>query len=188
LVAGAVCSAHDCLRIDRRTGADTRYGCYPHPGTATSSEATTTPVPVSGSGGSGGTVSTRVPTNTPFPTWATKEDNCEFISESPKEYAQPSGENFDKVWTFRNVGTSTWNSATYFVVWRADVPDNQNWSYDITQYNLPHDVAPNETVDIVIDIQVPLGVTNQLRTTYWGIANDKGDIFCRFYHTIPSTY
>jgi len=161
--------------------------------TATSSEATTTPVPVSGSGGgsgsgSGGTVSTRAPTAVVQKTWSSDKYWCQLISEDPLEFAQPSGWNFDKTWTIKNIGKETWNSATYAVVWRADVPDNQNWSYGITQYLLPHDVAPNETVDIVIDIQVPMGVTDQLRTTYWGIANDKGNVFCRFYHTIPSTF
>ena len=157
--------------------------------TATSSEATTTPVPVSGSGGgsgsgSGGTVSTRAPTAVVQKTWSSDEYWCQLVSEDPLEYPQASGWNFDKTWKIRNIGTKLWNSATFSVVWIG----GENWSYGITAYNLPHDVARNETVDIVIDIQVPLGVTNQPRATEWGIANDKGEVFCRFYHTIPSTY
>lgn len=152
--------------------------------TATSSEATTTPKPVSGSGSSSGTVSTRAPTAVAQKTWSTDEYWCQVLSEDPLEYAQPSGWNFDKTWKLRNIGTKSWNSATFSVVW----VDGENWSYGITKYNLPYDVAPKGTVDIVIDIQVPLGVTDKPRTTWWGIANDTGKVFCRFYHTIPSTY
>lgn len=157
--------------------------------TATSSETTTTPQPVSGSGGgsgsgSGGSVSTRAPTAVVQKTWSTDEYWCQVLSEDPLEYAQPSGWNFDKTWKIRNIGTKSWNSATFSVVW----VDGENWSYGITKYNLPHDVAPKETVDIVIDIQVPLGVTDKPRVTWWGISNNEGKVFCRFYHTIPSTY
>ena len=154
--------------------------------TATSSEATTTPKPVSGSGSgsSSGTVSTRAPTAVVMQTWATKQDWCQLVSEDPLEYAQPAGWNFDKVWTLRNLGTNTWTVGVYNVVWTG----GENWSYGATSYPLPHDVKPKETVKILIDVQVPSGVTDQLRVTRWGIANDKGEVFCKFYHTIPSTY
>ncbi len=133
----------------------------------------------SGSGSSSGGSS-----GTPIPTWTPDVYKCEIVDENPLDKPQMTGAIYDKVWTVRNVGIATWTVNDYYVKWvgRDDLSPKHI-------YKLPNDVAPYQTVDIIVDIYIP---TNPVEfpgwSTEWAIINDNGDEMCHFYHNIPSTY
>ena len=142
---------------------------------ATQSAAGSSSSSGSSSGGSSGT---------PIPTWTPDVYKCEIVDEDPLDKPQMTGSIYDKIWTVRNVGIATWTVSDYYVKWvgRDDLSPKHI-------YKLPNDVAPYQTVDIIVDIYIP---TNPVEfpgwSTEWAIINDNGDEMCHFYHNIPSTY
>ena len=94
-----------------------------------------------------------------------------------------TGADYDMVWTIRNTGVATWNTSEYYVKWLGGSDLSPSHTYPLAK-----NVAPFETVDIVVDIHIPTDPTNEVQVTAWGIVNDNGDVFCKFYHAIPSTY
>ena len=94
-----------------------------------------------------------------------------------------TGADYDMVWTIRNKGVATWNTSEYYVKWLGGSDLSPNHTYPLAK-----NVPPFETVDIVVDIHVPTDPTNEVQVTAWGIVNDNGEVFCKFYHVIPSTY
>ena len=131
----------------------------------------------SGGGSSGGTSGTQIPTRTP------DVYNCEYITQNPLDKPQMTGADYDMVWTIRNTGVATWNTSEYYVKWLGGSDLSPNHTYPLAK-----NVAPNETIDIVVDIKIPTSPTDDLQITRWGIVNDNGDVFCKFFHAIPSTY
>ena len=145
------------------------------PATGSSSSASSS----SGSGGSSGAIVTAGPTATLDPY------RCEYITEDPLDGPQITGANYDKSWTFRNVGTATWTVSGYYVKWDSG-PD---LSYQHI-YKIPHDVAPYESVVISVDVFIP---TNPISVgiayvDYWQLISDNGDVVCSFQNTITRTY
>ena len=129
------------------------------------------------SGGSGGS------SGTPIPTWTPDVYRCEYVTQTPLDGPQTTGWNYDFVITMRNVGVAKWTKADYYVKW----VDGDDLSPSHI-YKLPKDVGYWETVDITIDIQVPVtpkGVPGYI--TEWAIVNDNGEEFCNFYHQITMT-
>jgi hypothetical protein len=129
------------------------------------------------SGGSGGS------SGTPIPTWTPDVYRCEFVTQTPLDGPQTTGWNYDFVITMRNVGVADWTKADYYVKWLGG--DDLSPTHI---YKLPKDVGYYETVDITIDIQVPVspkGVPGYI--TEWAIVNDNGEEFCNFYHQITMT-
>ena len=129
------------------------------------------------SGGSGGS------SGTPIPTWTPDVYRCEYVTQTPLDGPQTTGWNYDFVITMRNVGVADWTKADYYVKWLGG--DDLSPSHI---YKLPKDVGYYETVDITIDIQVPVtpkGVPGYI--TEWAIVNDNGEEFCNFYHQITMT-
>ncbi len=169
--------------------------------TATPAPPTITPLPTAtrftltpaAAGGttSGGTSSgstsgggSKLPTLTPtWPAWSSDDYRCEFVKQDPYDQAQKAGSEYDIVWTMRNIGTRTWYTNLYSVIWMGGDDINP---YKI--YQLPHNVEPGKTVDIRVDIHLPSNPQDFRLETFWGIRNDKGSIFCRFYHVIPRLY
>ena len=94
-----------------------------------------------------------------------------------------TGADYDMVWTIRNKGVATWNTSEYYVKWLGGSDLSLNHTYPLAK-----NVPPFEAVDIVVDIRVPTDPTNEVQVTAWGIVNDNGEVFCKFYHVIPSTY
>lgn len=129
------------------------------------------------SGGSSGSSGTPIPTRTP------DVYICEVMNQNPLDKPQMTGGNYDMVWTIRNVGAATWNTSEYYIKWLGGSDLSPSHTYPLAK-----NVAPFETVDIVVDIQIPTNPTNELQVTRWGIVNDNGDVFCKFFHAIPSTY
>ena len=129
------------------------------------------------SGGSGGTSGTPLATRTP------DVYICEYVTQDPLDKPQMTGANYDMVWTIRNTGIATWNTSEYYVKWLGGSDLSPSHTYP-----LPNNVVPSGAVDIVVDIQIPTEPMADLQITRWGIVNDNGDVFCKFYHAIPSTY
>jgi hypothetical protein len=134
----------------------------------------------SSSSSSGGT------SGTPIATWTPDVYACKWVSQSPLDGPQTTGWNYDFKIKIKNTGIVTWTKDDYYVKWY----DNPFESNDLNLsprniYKLPHDVAPNETVEFLFDIQIPTEpFTVPGLTTYWQIINDNGAAFCQFYHNI----
>jgi hypothetical protein len=76
---------------------------------------------------------------------------------------------FTKTWRLKNIGTCTWNT-NYALVF-----DSGNSMSGPLSVNLPHNVAPGETVDISVPLVAP-GYP-QLYTGYWKLKADDGTLF-----------
>lgn len=108
---------------------------------------------------------------------------CEYVTQNPLDKPQMTGWNYDMVWTIRNVGVATWNTNEYYIKWLGGSDLGPNHTYPLAK-----NVAPYKTVEIAVDIQIPTNPISDLQVTRWGIINDNGDVFCKFFHAIPSTY
>jgi len=122
---------------------------------------------------------------TPIPTWTPDPYACEYVTEEPLDGPQMTGWNYDKTWTFRNVGTNTWTVADYYIKWSG--------GDDISPqhiYKIPHDVAPYETVVFTVDIVVPTTPVTEgvAYVTEWQLISDNGEVTCSFFHAITRTY
>ena len=137
----------------------------------------------SSSSSSGGSSSkTKVPTHTP------DVYKCEIINQSPWDGPQMTGWIFDGVWTVKNTGLVTWDKDEYYVTWIEDEStEDSDWS-PRHLYKFSEDIDPYETVDITVDFQMPTHPFSKMRVSQWGIVNDNGDIFCRFYLAVTYTY
>ena len=109
--------------------------------------------------------------------------NVTILHQNPLDKPQMTGSNYDMVWTIRNTGIATWNTKDYYIKWLGGSDISTKHTYPLTK-----NVAPNESVDIRVDIHIPTNPTNVLQVTRWGIVNDKGEVFCKFFHAIQSTY
>lgn len=116
---------------------------------------------------------TPAPTNTVqnSPTANPKPCNKGFlVNESPQDNAKFNvGEDFDKRWRIRNDGTCTWNTS-----YRLVFADGSKMGGPSSQ-NLTQNVAPGESVDIIIDLTAP-----NLAGTYrgnWQLLDDDGVVF-----------
>ena len=122
------------------------------------------------------------------PAWSSLVYKCDVIDEFPLDEPMPTGANYDKHWIVKNIGKVTWTVADYYVTWTGG--DNLSGAVrGSLNYNLPHDVGVGKTVDIFVDIDLPINpepypglVTN------FGIVNDNGEVFCKFYHHITVVY
>jgi len=133
-----------------------------------------------GSGGGGSKLATSTPT---VPPWSSDDYRCEFVDQYPYDQAQKAGTEYDIVWTMRNIGDRTWYPNLMEVV-RLSGKEIAPYA----MYPLPKTVKPGETVEIRVDIQLPFSPQDYMLTTEWGIKNDQGTVFCRFYHSIPRLY
>ncbi len=90
-------------------------------------------------------------------------DNAAFVSESAPFDGDTvvGGQSFTKSWTMRNTGTATWRASC-----------NHKWAWNSGEQfgapefiDVPHDVAPNETVTFTLNMTAP--TTPGLYTGYW---------------------
>lgn len=79
------------------------------------------------------------------------------------------GSSFTKVWRLKNNGTCTWKTTYQVVLVSGDLMAGQNLM------PLPGEVAPNQTIDLVMNFTAPL-IEGDYRGN-WQIRNDKGEIF-----------
>lgn len=102
-------------------------------------------------------------------------DQAQLVSQEPRDGTvfEPGNE-FDGSWTFKNIGTSTWNSNYYY---RASKNGTNLATAD--RYYLSQNVKPGESVRLVADMVAPSSAGRTV--TYWELCNDNGDIFYQFY-------
>jgi len=114
------------------------------------------------------------PTNTPQPC-----NKASAVSETyPDDTEIEVGQDFDKSWRLKNIGTCTWN-ASYRVVFSSGEklggPDAQL---------LGVSVAPGEMVDIIIDMTVPND--EGIHKGIWKLQDDSGENFATFWVQIKA--
>lgn len=124
------------------------------------------------SGGSGSVVY-------PTATRRSGPDQAEYISQKPADGTVFSpGTEFDGAWTFKNIGTKTWNSN-----YRIRVAEGKGTIISLAKaYYLKGDVAVGKTVTVYADMKAPS--TAGRYVSYWELVNDNGDIFFTFYLVI----
>ncbi len=118
------------------------------------------------------------PNDTPVPTLpplATGADGCTdqaaFVDDLtvPDDTNLPAGGTFTKSWRLRNTGTCTWTTA-YSLVFI----DGNNLGAPQSQA-LPGNVAPQETVDLSIELRAP--VTPGVHRGNWKLRSSSGMVF-----------
>ena len=112
------------------------------------------------------------PSETPLPC-----NKAKFVSETIPDNTQFNpNEAFVKTWRIRNVGTCTWDSS-YRVVFAEG-----NQMGGPSSVNLSQNVAPNEVLDIVVNLTAPSA--NGDYTGVWKIKAPDGDLFTYFWAKI----
>jgi hypothetical protein len=113
------------------------------------------------------------PTNTPSAPTASPtvtitstpgEYGCSITASSPAQSdIFPKGADFDGRWTAKNTGTKAWASSE--MDFRYISGTKMQAHNDL--YDLPKDVAPGESIEIIVDMIAPTAVGNY--STSWGI-------------------
>lgn len=142
--------------------------------TATPVTPTSTPAPTDTPTPAGTPTQTATPTHvfipwTKTPTAAPADYNCTVTAVKKSVSPVTVGINFDTVWSLKNSGIKTWNSADLDVKYSSG--DKLQSKGDL--YDLPHDVAPNGTVDITVDMKAP--ANDGTYTTAWVINFPDGN-------------
>lgn len=106
---------------------------------------------------------------TKTPTAAPADYNCTVTAVKKSVSPITVGINFDTVWSLKNSGLKTWSSADLDVVYSSG--DKLQSKGDL--YDLPHDVAPNGTVDITVDMKAP--ANDGTYKTSWAIHFPDGN-------------
>ncbi len=105
------------------------------------------------------------PTETPLPC-----NQAFFISETILDGTEINvGQDFDKSWRLKNVGTCTWNTNYKMIFADGDKMGGPS------SKNLTISVAPGEQYDFLVDLKAPN--TAGTYKGYWKIADDQGNIF-----------
>jgi hypothetical protein len=140
------------------------------------------------SGGSSGGSSSGVksPTGTPVVYGAA------FITQDPLDgYPCPTGEQLDFKITFLNTGAATWDHLSYYYKLLYNSGPEQLTRNN--QYFIPKDVPSGSKVTLILDIQCPRYASPTAWTTQWGLVNNNGQIFAKFYfrfytvtHVVPT--
>ena len=113
-------------------------------------EPTATPVPAS--------PTPLPPTNTvppatwtPKPTATSEPYACQKVDQTPDNGKTfKPGDNFDAVWTVKNVGSAIWEETD--VDYRYKSGDKM---HQFEVYDLPESVKPGESVDLTVDMEAP---------------------------------
>lgn len=102
-------------------------------------------------------------------------DQAELVSQDPHDGTvfNPSAE-FDGTWTFKNIGTSTWNTNYYYRVSKGATNLAK-----ADRYYLSQNVKPGESIRLVTDMVAPSAGGRTV--TNWELCNDNGEIFYQFY-------
>ncbi len=127
-----------------------------------------------GSSGGGGSISV-----TPIPTWTPIVYGAVFVTQNYLDgYVCPTGEQPDFKITFQNIGKATWTTTKYYIKLLYNSPDVTLTNH--TQYPLAADVLPGAKGTFTLDIACPTKPGGPW-TTQWGLVNDNGDVFAKFY-------
>lgn len=112
-----------------------------------------------------------LPTWTPVPPTAIPCNWAQFISDVsvPDGSTFQTGQSFVKTWRLKNIGACNWNTG-YAVVF-----DGGDKLSAPSAVNLPHDVAPGQTVDISVPMVAP-GTAGSYKGL-WKLAASSGAVF-----------
>jgi hypothetical protein len=138
--------------------------------------ATSTPMPTA----TGFTLPTFTPTLTftitPIPPTATPtrtHDQAVWIQQSPSDGSVLSpGQDFDMVWTIKNIGTNPWPANYGYNYARGEKIHKQG------SYKLNRVVGIDESIDIVVDMLAPSDPGGY--STVWRLVNESGEAFYTF--------
>jgi hypothetical protein len=102
-------------------------------------------------------------------------DDSEFVEDVtvPDGTEFSPGETFTKTWRLRNDGTCTWTTAYMFYDIYSGVPETRISAPE--SINIPHEVAPGETVDLSVEMTAPDEPGEY--TSPWRLANPGGGAF-----------
>jgi hypothetical protein len=137
---------------------------------------------------SGGSSSSSSSSGTKVPTLTPDVYICAITNQTPWDGPQMTGWIFDVVWTVKNLGVVTWDKNEFYVTWIEDESTDKSDFSPKHTYPLKVDVDPYESIDIIVDFQMPTQPFDKMRISQWGIVNDNGEIFCRFYYAVTYTY
>ena len=97
-------------------------------------------------------------------------DKAELSGQTPTDGTSvPKNATFTTTIVLTNVGTTTWTTAYQLVFFAGDRMGSPN------DFNMPHEVKPNETVRLVFDMKAD-GSAGQKRTI-WAVQNAEGRNF-----------
>ncbi len=124
------------------------------------------------------TAPTKAPVVNTGPTKTASPDQALLTSQTPGDGAAlRAGEEFDGTWTFKNMGTRTWN--TNYYIRYANRGTNLAKA---ERYYLKDKVEPGDSVTFVSDMVAPSD--GGIKVSYWQLCNDNGDVFYSFYTAI----
>ncbi len=153
--------------------------------TSTPFVITATPYIVGSSGSTSGGTSGGSSGGTPIPTWTPVIYLAQFVTQNYSDgYVCPTGQVLDFKLTFKNMGAATWSSSTYYYKLLYNLQGNESTGQRLTkvdQYPLSVDVPSGSKATLTIDIQCPTYPSPSAWTTQWGLVNNNGAIFARFY-------
>jgi hypothetical protein len=110
-------------------------------------------------------------TQVPKPTATSVPYACQQVKQSPDNGKTfKPGDNFDVVWTVKNVGSALW--ADTDVDYRYKSGDK---IHDIEIYDLPKSVKPGESVDLIVEVEAP-DKEGKYKTT-WALQRG-GSVIC----------
>ena len=90
-------------------------------------------------------------TSKPLPTATTPAFACQLTKQKPENGKTfKPGDDFDAVWTVKNIGTVSWNDSEFDYKYDSGDKIHQNEIYD-----LPTTVKPGESVELPVDMKAP---------------------------------
>jgi len=167
--------------------------------TATLLPPTITPLPTatvgtaapsgSGSGtGTGTSGGTGGGSGTPYASPTPRQWACQIVNQDPWDQALHTGWEDDVVFTIKNIGTKTWWGNV--VYWKEDEDCSYcNFISSPSQKFINANVEPGQTVEVRIDVEVPVQPYKEGFYMEWMMVNDNGESdWCEFFFAIPYTY
>jgi len=145
----------------------------PNGGTQSPAAATNTPLPTS----TPLPTATLYPTYTPLPTFTPLPCNqASFVSDVtiPDNTTMTPGQAFTKTWRIRNNGTCTWTTG-YKIIF--DTGDAMSGPASVA---MPGSVAPNQTVDVSVNLTAPTTPNTTSKPNYkgnWKLQDQNGVSF-----------
>jgi hypothetical protein len=104
-------------------------------------------------------------------------DQAQFVSQEPTDgRVFNAGTEFDGIWTFKNIGTSTWTTGFEY-----RFAGGTNFAKERI-YTVRESVSPGETTRLVADMVAPSSAGRYVSN--WELVNENGDVFAVFYMVI----
>ncbi len=111
---------------------------------------------------------------------------AQFVSETYPDWSNiPAESSFEKTWTFRNTGATTWTSAYVLTLFSTSHPLGESASVP-SQIFLSSEVKPGESVEISATLQVPSA--DGIYSYHWQMLTEAGQIVSGDGHDIWVTF